>query len=189
MTTPLWVANVASWWLQTWVLVVVGGAAATLLLPSAAQLRLRLFQGLLLMAALLPFVEPWKALPAPRAAPASLLPLRELAVEGDRSPLAPAAASAEAAGFGWPALLLVVLIAGTVLRLAWLGLGLVRLRRWRGQGERLLAEGISPGITIRLVDGLHSPASFGWSSPVILIPLPDSLPVAGWQTPRLRHPT
>ncbi|HWM90056.1 MAG TPA: M56 family metallopeptidase [Thermoanaerobaculia bacterium] len=73
-------------------------------------------------------------------------------------------------------LLLGVLGLGTLVRLAWLGLGLHTLRSWR-RGAR--PAGLAPEVTEDLLDvqalllvseRVESPVTFGWRNPVVLLP-------------------
>ena len=160
MTAPLWLANLCAWWLQAAVLLFVGVATAHLLLGPAPQLRLRLYHLLLLATALLPVLQPWQRLPAPREVVVAAAPLAS----------APVPITAIATPFDWAQVLLATIFLGATARLAWLALGLVQVSLWRSQGEPIIVEGIAPTVEIRLVDGLRSPASFGWRSPVIILP-------------------
>jgi len=170
MTAPLWLSNLSAWWLQAAVLIVAGVATARLLLNRTPQLRLRFFHLLLLATAFLPVLQPWQLLPAPAEIFLSALP----------SAPAPVAITALPTPFNWPPAVLATLLLGATARLAWLALGLLRLRRWRSQGEAIIIEGLESTVEVRLVAGLRSPASFGWRAPVILLP-------RDWPDGPLRH--
>ena len=170
MTAPFWLANLGAWWLQAAVLILTGLAAVRLLLHRAPQARLRFYHLLLLSTALLPVLQPWQLLPAPAEIVLSALP----------SAPVPATIHTLPTTFNWPPAVLATLLLGATARLAWLALGLLRLRRWRRQGEAITIEGLESTVEVRLVDGLRSPASFGWRAPVILLP-------RDWPDGPLRH--
>jgi TonB family protein len=71
-----------------------------------------------------------------------------------------------------------ILFGGTTLRLIWIAFGLVRLRRFRREGEVMalttdehaLQEALGARAEIRQVAGLRQPVTFGVMSPVVLLP-------------------
>jgi protein TonB len=89
----------------------------------------------------------------------------------------------------WPgsAAIGVLLAGGAVLRMLWIAAGFVRLRKLRGAGVVAdpsqayadLQQVITRRATIRYVPGLGQPVTFGFRSPVILLPAAlRDLPVA-----------
>ncbi len=166
--TPL-LADLAAWWLQAGLLLGAG-----LLLPGLVRLRdpgarLRLGQLLLATALLLPLVQP--APTSGSAGTGSPLPAFSLAilVTGERTATS---ASVETA-------ILALLAGGAVLRLAWLGIGLLRLRSLRRRSRPVeplppaIASAIArTGTTAEiLVSGeVASPVTLGWLRPAVLFP-------------------
>jgi len=78
----------------------------------------------------------------------------------------------------WPTLALWTIVIGAALRLSWLVIGLVRLRRMRSVGTPAdaseflsdLQKAIGTRAEVRHVDGLSQPVTFGLVKPVILLP-------------------
>jgi TonB family protein len=66
---------------------------------------------------------------------------------------------------------LMALAAGTLARLAWLGMGLRRLRQYRRHSRPLEpASSWSVEADVRVSGDISSPVTFGWRRPVILLP-------------------
>jgi TonB family protein len=158
-------ANLTAWTLQSALLLAVGLALPRLLGLQDARVRLAYFYGLLAAVLLLPLAQPESGMPVFS---------QEISVAVDWIPNAgPAVASWSA-----PRLLLVVLAAGALARLAWLGIGLDALRRWSREtrpavlspeAERLVSR---VGVEARLLESgrVKSPVAFGWRRPAILLP-------------------
>ena len=77
----------------------------------------------------------------------------------------------------WTGILLVVLAAGVLVRLSWLAVGLVRLRRLRRAGDpapagdhAALQERLGTHADVRYVPDLAQPVTFGLWRPVVLLP-------------------
>lgn len=166
--TPL-LADLASWWLQGALLLGAG-----LFLPGLVRLRdpaarLRLGQLLLAAALLLPLVRPG---PTPGSADTDgPLPVfsHALLVTGERTA---ASASVETA-------ILALLAGGALLRLAWLGIGFLRLRSLRRRSTPLeplppaIASAIArTGTTAEILVSreVASPVTLGWLRPAVLFP-------------------
>jgi TonB family protein len=166
--TPLLV-DLASWWLQAGLLLGAG-----LVLPGLVRLRdpgmrLRLGQLLLAIAILLPLLQPRifsqaDGIPGPG-------PVFSLAILVTGKPPV-AAASVET-------VVLVLLATGAVLRLAWLGAGLLRLRSLRRRSRPLtplplpITSAIArTGATAEILVSpeVASPLTLGWFRPAILLP-------------------
>jgi TonB family protein len=151
--------------LQSALLLAVGLALPRLLGIRDARVRLAYLYGLLLAVLLLPLVQPEAGMPVFS---------QGITVAAAWIPdTGPAVASR-----GVSRLLLVVLAAGVLVRLAWLGIGLMSLERWRREAcpatlapeaERIVS---SVGAEARLLESgrVESPVAFGWRRPAVLLP-------------------
>ena len=122
---------------------------------------------------LLPLLQPWQPaemifVPRPGSGgPVSSLP---------PPALAPAAA-APSTEFDWVAAAQLVILAGIALRLAWVGLGMFRLRRMRRRatdaalGFDDLQQAIGASAPILWSSEVRHPVTFGVLDPVVLLPL------------------
>ncbi len=152
------------------VLILVGVAALTALavrlsIPAA---RLHYWRAVVVLCLLLPV--------APDLRPAG--PLATVSFEAAAGPaatLAPAGASwteSSASVLPW------VVLAGIMVRLAWLAVGGVRLRQLRRRSQPAsltpelvtLHEAVSPGAVVRATTDLRQPVTFGWRHPIVLLP-------------------
>jgi TonB family protein len=137
--------------------------------------RYLLLRVLLVICLALPFVQPRIALPGPagsRGTPAATQAVSTGPSRGgapvSRSPWLPPDATIVAAVIG----------GGALLRLLWMATGIARLRRLRRAGvvadashdHDELQQVITGRATIRYVPGLGQPVTFGFRSPVILLP-------------------
>lgn len=166
--TPL-LADLASWWLQSGLLL-----GAALLVPAAVRLRdpaarLRIAQAALLAAFALPFVQPPR--PADGAGGASIRTAFSLVVPVEPGTTA-GAPSLETA-------VLAALSAGALLRLGWLGAGLLSLRALRRRARPLApvpasvvsAEERTGACAELLVSSeVASPVAIGWRRPAVILP-------------------
>ncbi len=116
--------NLWTWTLQVALLVAVGAAVARVL--GNARARLWFWQGLMVVAVLLPVVEPW-TMPLPVAV--EEIPVGVTITSTGVASRAPSYWET----LGWSD----VLVAGAGLRFAWLAVGLWRLRRLRGKAQRI----------------------------------------------------
>lgn len=164
MNATAFAADLTSYVLQSSLILGVG-----LLLPVLFRLRdaraaLLYGQGLLFAVLLLPLFQPQ--------------PLRttlagEMTVTGEWL-----GQLAETPENGYGNLLLGVLGLGILLRLAWLGLGLLALRSWR-RGARPaclapevleIADAVDARAVLLVSGRVGIPVTFGWRSPVVLLP-------------------
>lgn len=172
MTPTLLLSNVLAWSAQVALLVGVGALAAmTLGHPRA---RLIFWQGILAMALLLPALEPWHQPMAEDAGTVAIAATAAPVVLVHQSSLR----------FAWRReYLLMVIAAGAVLRLLWIGAGLVRLRRHRLDARMLTIPPVrfsNPRVRWFVSSTVGGPVTFGFLNPSILLPvrvvaLPDDL--------------
>jgi len=132
------------------------------------SLALRWWQAILAGVVALPLLQPWSAAPGGRG---------ETWLDGLAVPSGAAGPSARR----WPVqeLAASVLLCGSGARLAWLLVGLRRLRRFGARGRPLDPEadglvGLQRRLGVRaeflLCDDVRVPATFGWRRPVVLLP-------------------
>ena len=173
-----WLAPLAAYSLQLGVVVAVGLAAAALCRLRAPRPALRFWQGLLIATLALPFLQAAAASPA--GAPRGTV----LLIAGSVS-----ASSWPAAAAQLPRLIAAVLALGVIARLAWLGLGIARLRAIRRESRPLtvlppcladLCARTGASAEIRISTAIDGPVTFGLRRPAILLPeralrLPDAV--------------
>jgi TonB family protein len=168
-------ANAAAWFAQV---AVVTAAAA--LLPwifrlHAPGVRYCFWRATLALCLALPWIQGRVATPAAQTASAA----KPGAVAHAANAGAPHAAAA--ALIDWVSVLLALAAAGAIVRLAWMAVGIARLRRLRNAGEPAsdcleldeLSDVIGTRADVRFVAGIQHPVTFGALRPVVL--LPDSL--------------
>jgi TonB family protein len=172
-------ANLVAWWLQAGVVVLVAAPLPRLLGLWSPRVRMAYWRVVLIGCLLLPLVQPWVVRPA--------LPTGSQAVAsadgaGALSSSATAAASSAAPPF-WrrqlPFGALEVLVAGVVLRLGWLGLGVITVGRLRRSARRLWPrpDSIDRAATLAETDAeflvsatASRPVTCGVLWPVVLVP-------------------
>ncbi len=179
MTWPLWFADPLFWSVQVAVLALAAGILVRILRMREPRALLVCWRTLIGASLLLPFVEPWK-----RDAVAALAP-----TTGDVFiPSMSAPANTPVSAWHLPDLpmiaeiLGVLIVAGIVVRLVMLALGLLKLRQLRrksvaiGVGDPYAAlveetRGLAGGSAeFRLSAEVESPVTFGLSKPVVLLP-------------------
>lgn len=181
--------NLVAWTVQAAVVVGAGVWLPMRLRLGAPRTRLVLFRLLLVACVALPLVQPWRA--APPSPPAALsadladLPAGDLAVRPTAS--APASvprpwtlrARTWLESQPWQEAALAVLAIGIVARMAWLGLGLISLRRLRRSSTpvttRMRAveesqEAVGVAAAFRESPRVQRPVTFGLREPVVLVP-------------------
>ncbi len=168
MSASTLAADLIAWTLQTALLLGLG-----LLLPALFRLRepracLAYGQGLLLLILLLPLLQ----ILQPQTGMAAFS--GEVTVAGRWLGQLPGAEDA----WSLSRLLLLGVGAGAILRLAWLGVGLLVLRAWRRDARPVelapeVAEVVQKvGARARLLVSprVESPVTFGWRRPAVLVP-------------------
>jgi TonB family protein len=168
MTLHLWLQNLAAYSAQIAVIVAAGAVLPYLLRVRRPDAMLVYRQMLLVACLLLPALQPWKQ------------PVVETASEGVSISMTPVQIVAiPARGVSAEQAIALLLAAGIFARLAWLAIGLRRLRRHRRQAVLLnppparfaaMAShlGVSPSFC--LSTGVSGPVTFGVKNPVILLP-------------------
>ncbi len=158
-------SELIAWILQSTLLLAAGLALPALFRLRDARVRLAWYHGLLLAILLLPLIQPEPRLPVFS---------QEIQVVARMIPESGPALAA----YGAARLLVPALAIGALARLAWIGMGLLALRRWSREArpagstpdvERIVA-GI--GVEARLLesDRVEGPVTFGWRRPVVLLP-------------------
>jgi TonB family protein len=136
----------------------VGAFVPAVARMRAAGARLLYWQLLLAACLLLPWVRPWH----------QEVIVASVSVSTVITSVAEAAPAPEHIHIATGALLLYLIAAGVVARLAWLGAGFWRLHRYRQRGWPLENAGL--WAEVLLSAEVLSPVTFGWRRPVILLP-------------------
>jgi len=179
MSTALWFSNLLFWSAQVALL-----ALAAAFLPRLFQIRqprvlLAYWRALLAICLMLPVIQPWHRLPGVAA----------IVIAPDVSALRVLPSSAPAVShWHFPSLQLiaqilgVVILAGIAARFAILAMGLLRLRQLRQSSSpiTLFAEStavleemrarVNASAEFRLSPDVDSPVTFGFTSPMVLLP-------------------
>ena len=181
MIDSAFLLNLFAWACQVALISAVAALLVRVLRIEAPSIRYACWRIVLAVCLALPILQPWRITPPSLEAGDTLGVLatgQAGAVSG--SPSVPHASTAVPAAppVSWPALAGVALVAGAVLRLAWLGAGILRLRRLRKAGEPAapcdehdeVARLIDAGAEIRYVRVIGQPVTFGVRHPVVLLP-------------------
>ncbi len=171
MSISLVLWNVGAWSAQAAALWLVAAAFARLAPVERPAARLALDETVLALVLLLPLLQPWQE-------PSASVHWSTLLGAGGMDAPAHLAQGGGSAGAVWPALAAAALLAGALLQLGRLGLGLVRLRRIAraarpfaaGAWLRELRNRTAPAATLVLSDHAAAPATFGLRRPTILLP-------------------
>ena len=181
MTAELLAHNVAAHWAQAAGVAGAAWLAAAVLRLRAPGFLLRYWQGVFLLLLLAPWLQPWQPVPAtPAAGPPSPAGLEPAFARATDVPAAGSVIALPADGWSldpW-AWILGLAAAGAVVRLVWLGVGLVRLGRLSRAAHRvappdpareLLAQ---LGVSAAFVQppDVRMPCSFGLFRPTVVLP-------------------
>src|SRR5260221_1511835 len=168
MTLHLWLTDLINYSAQLAVIIPLGSLAPWLLRLRRPDAMLVYRQALLAACLLLPLLQPWRSL--------------AIVSPGEVFVVVTTTISATALARHWPTLeqcAMLALCAGVLVRLCWLALGLMRLRRRRLSAERAnclpeVFDDLQLGLCLRPWIGFSSevpgPVTFGIRNPVILLP-------------------
>jgi len=179
MNLSLWLDNLAAYSLQVMVLVSLAGVLPLIFRLRVPGVLLAYWQTTLALCLALPAIESWK----PVLAGSSAMVWVQAGRSGTPVP-------AGAPGFPIHESVALIIAAGCAARLAWLGIGLYRLRRLRRKAQLLVkpprvveeAEsqiGVWPEIY--LSPAIDSPVTFGLARPAVLLPIRFQFMEAGFQ--------
>jgi TonB family protein len=161
--------NLAAYAIQLAAVASVAFAAIWILRLRTPRMSLRFWQAVMAIALVLPFAQPQRG-----------SDLLQSIVRSDAfASAAVAGASLTARGADTATILLTIVVAGIVLRLTWLAIGLLRLRSivrhsapdaGLDRAANELARSLGSAAPIRISDEIDGPATVGVRRPVILMP-------------------
>jgi protein TonB len=160
------IGNLAIYSLQIAVVVAVASVLPWLLKLDNAGVRYAYWRAVGVLCLALPWIQPYQRLPS-AAGSATRTVIDTVAVS--------AVSSGVQTRVDWTAIVAAVLAAGVLVRLAWLGLGLYRLRRLRASASAAvtvtdLQHTLGTRAEIRHAETVDQPVTFGLRRPVVLLP-------------------
>jgi TonB family protein len=172
----VWLSNLAAYSIQLAVLVATAAVVTSLMHLRRPRTAVAFWQALLVAALLLPLLQPWTGTTSDRIV--STLSFRT----------ASGATPADTDNVSVARWLVIALATGVVMRLAWLGLGLFRLRQISSRAVRAdqrstlfadLTADLEADAELRVTDEVDGPATVGARPAVVLLPARAlALPVA-----------
>jgi TonB family protein len=173
MDADLLAWNIAAHWLQAGLLAGAVLLAIRAVRPASPRARLAALHLTLVATLLLPAIQPWHADDSGSTRPVTV------DLTGGARPDAPHPAASRAPALDPSRILLVVIVAGTVLRFVWVLAGILRLARLRNEAVEIPPPDVARdvesalGVTARYFEhrGQTSPATFGIFGAAILLPL------------------
>jgi beta-lactamase regulating signal transducer with metallopeptidase domain len=178
MNAPLWFSDLLLWSTQVAIIAFAAWLLARILRIEEPRALLIQWRTLILACLLLPLVEPWHRLTANLLIPAAALgPFPDSAAAPSSAPSQSALSIALLAQ-----IIGIVILAGIALRLTIIALGLFKLRQLRRTSSPVPAQTEFPPILAqmavetgaraeaRISAKLHSPVTFGFGRPIILLP-------------------
>ena len=177
--TELTLSNLVAWCVQAGLLALAAALLSRLLRIDSPTVRYAWWRTVLVVCLALPIVQPWQP---PGLPPVALLggDVPAVPIVETLTPALPGVAPPARPWIRipWPVLAATVVAAGALLRLGWLAVGLVRLRRLRGAGVPAATSGApeslramaDAGADVRYVPSLRQPVTFGVRRPVVLLP-------------------
>ena len=181
MTADLLAHNVVAHWLQAGLLAGVAGLGVAVLRLRRPGFLLRYWQAVLLLLLVAPWIQPWQPVAAAPAADLTPISGMEQAVEsGDGVSVAGRVIALPAARWRvdpwtWA---LGLLAAGVIVRLGWIGLGLLRLARLARAAARITPPAVARELLARFRVSavfvqhpeVRMPCSFGLFRPTVMLP-------------------
>jgi TonB family protein len=192
------VLNLGAWSVQAGLLAVAAAILARLVPVDSPSARYAWWRAVLVGCLLLPAVQPWQS-PSPLAGDEAIVADAVTAPTpaGSTAPNSTVASSpntAKLANMNGRLVIVGVLLAGVLMRAAWLCAGLVRLRRIRRTGicatasaDDVLQPLIETAAEIRYVANLRQPVTFGIRRPVVLLPATLTTMAPGVQRAVVAH--
>jgi len=173
--SPVTLANLAAWCLQTALIVGAGLTTLWLVRLEAPAVRYLFLRMLLAVCLTLPLVQPRMDV-QPEVQKSTSTGVAVAVTPGQ----ARAATNTAPAQWlmSWPSVIAAVILLGVLARSAWIAIGIAKLRRLRRAGAIAEASAdhedlqgvIAARATIRYVRELAQPVTFGFRAPVILLP-------------------
>ena len=181
MTADLLAHNVVAHWLQAGLLAGVAGLGVAVLRIRRPDFLLRYWQAILLLLLVAPWIQPWQPVAAaPTGVLAPISGMEQAVDGGDGVSVAGRVVALPAARWRvdpwtWA---LGLLAAGVIVRLGWIGLGLLRLARLARTADRIappaVARELLAGCRLSVVFVQHPevrmPCSFGLFRPTVMLP-------------------
>jgi protein TonB len=169
--TPLTYGDLIAWAVQAAIVASAALLALRVIRIDPPLVRYRTLRLVAVACLLLPFVQPRVPIGGAGTATAAAAFAPSATSDGAAAPGAASAGVSSAVAAG-------VLAGGATLRLVYIALGFVRLRRLRAAGMpmewpdevRDLPAAIAPHAAVRAVRNLGQPVTFGWRDPVVLLP-------------------
>ena len=169
MTSTQIVTNLLPWSLQAAGVVAVAGLLPWLFRLDAAGVRYTYWRGVALLCLALPWIQTYQ-----RARPATAGTTVAVTTATASTPTAPVMASP----VSWGTIALTAVAIGIVLRLVWLAVAVIRLRRLRraaNQGQPATVDDdlqsvLGTRADIRYARDLQQPVTFGIRKPLVLLP-------------------
>jgi TonB family protein len=166
--------NLVAYAAQVTVVVLACAGLPRLLGLRSPGVQYAFWRTLLVLCVLLPIVQPWR----PTEMAFVLGPIQPSpAVTAGPPALPPGAGATALAAFDWVAAARLVIMIGIAVRVAWIGLGMVRLRRMRRRaidtatGFENLQGAIGTTAPILWSSDVKHPVTFGVLRPVVLLPV------------------
>ena len=181
MTADLLAHNVVAHWLQAGLLAGVAGLGVAVLRIRRPGFLLRYWQAVLLLLLVAPWIQPWQPVAAaPTGVLAPISGMEQAVESGDGVSVAGRVIALPAARWRvdpwtWA---LGLLAAGVIVRLGWIGLGLLRLARLARAAARIAPPAVARELLARFRVSavfvqhpeVRMPCSFGLFRPTVMLP-------------------
>ena len=181
MTADLLAHNVVAHWLQAGLLAGVAGLGVAALRIRRPDFLLRFWQAVLLLLLVAPWIQPWQPVAAaPTGVLAPISGMEQAVESGDGVSVAGRVIALPAARWRvdpwtWA---LGLLSAGVIVRLGWIGLGLLRLARLARAAARIAPPAVARELLARFRVSavfvqhpeVRMPCSFGLFRPTVMLP-------------------